>query len=174
MKNLDIKWEDAPEWADVRGSIGNELVWAGNGRYEYITGNLRGNIYQNIGIDVTVIENRSEQSIPSKAEWMPVGRCTHIYGGGVATREEEEVTIIGIDNIGNYVFQNDKSTCYYSDPASEFRPLKTAEEKKREAIKEVVINSIDTSKFKVSEMGAIAEFLNQMIDKFDVIPAGDK
>ena len=67
------------------------------------------------------------------AEWVPAGRCVHIYGGGVATRQEEDVNIVGIDKEGFYVFQNDKSTCYYSGPASEFRPLKTDEQKAKEA-----------------------------------------
>lgn len=73
---------------------------------------------------------------PKADEWVPSGRCIHVYTNsnvnGVAKVEEEEVNIIGIDKLGNYVFQNDKSACYYSDPASEFRPLKTKEEKKRE------------------------------------------
>jgi hypothetical protein len=79
------------------------------------------------------------------AEWVPTGRCVHIYGGGMATRQEKEVTIVGIDKDGFYVFQNDKSTRYYSDPASEFRPLKTDEQKAKEAFKAAVCKAIHES-----------------------------
>ena len=89
------------------------------------------------------------------AEWVPAGRCVHIYGGGVATRQEEDVTIVGIDKDGNYVFQNDKSTCYYSDPAIEFRPLKTDEQKKREAFYLAVVDAcmpIHSDDFNIDEI----------------------
>jgi hypothetical protein len=56
--------------------------------------------------------------------------------------EEEEVTIVGIDKEGFYVYQNDKSTCYYSDPASEFRPLRTEAEKNREAFIDGVMRGV--------------------------------
>ncbi|MEH6451232.1 MAG: hypothetical protein V7765_21385 [Oleispira sp.] len=78
------------------------------------------------------VHRRQEQQ-EDNAKWVPAGRCVHIYGGGMATRQEEEVNIVGIDKDGFYVFQNDRSTCYYSDPASEFRPLKTDEQKAKEA-----------------------------------------
>ena len=67
----------------------------------------------------------------------------------------EDVTIIGTDKLGNYVFQNDKSECYYSDPAEYFIKPKTAEEKKREAFNLAVIDAcmpIHKDDFNINEI----------------------
>jgi hypothetical protein len=120
---------------------------------------------------------------PKADEWMPkIGEeCVVSYpyeDGNFKCFNGEKVLIISCgrcEMTSKYVYTGHNTKHgYVALSAKGFRPLKTEEEKKREAIKEIVINSIDTSKFKISEMGAIAEFLNQMIDKFDVIPAGDK
>jgi hypothetical protein len=67
-----------------------------------------------------------------EAKWKPVvgENCRHIYS---INSEAEKVFIVGIDKKGNYVFQNNDSDCYYSDPIHFFIPLKTAKELEREA-----------------------------------------
>lgn len=69
---------------------------------------------------------------PTKADgWVPVGRCIHLYNDGADALGKEDVTIIGKDKKGNYVFQND-GDCYFSDTAKYFMKAKTADEVMRD------------------------------------------
>ena len=153
----DIKWEDAPEWADRLMECRFVKYWCSVERFTEAGLNKDSDLFKIGGVtigDLSLIEMRPKQQ-EDNAEWVPAGRCVHIYGGGVATRQEEDVTIVGIDKDGNYVFQNDKSTCYYSDPAIEFRPLKTDEQKKREAFYLAVVDAcmpIHSDDFNIDEI----------------------
>ena len=138
-------WDDAPEWAD------RYVFSAFSGNYFFGDGVHVLNAGHKVVLvhdDIELVEMRP---IATDKEWLPTinNRCIHIYGGGLPSRQEEEVFIVGIDKLGNYVFQNDSSECYYSDPSSEFRPLKTAEELERDAFIEAAVtvmnNSIDDS-----------------------------
>lgn len=192
--DLDIKWGDAPECG-----CGNSWVWVIDNlsKHEphWARKNDRGHIVAFGGVPtwgkraeengrITVCR-RPEQPMPSKAEWLPeVGEWCECYVW--TTTNGGEKRWISLPVIGHSKTSRSESckgkagiiidSCEHDGKfifCDEFRPLKTEEEKKREAIKEIVINSIDTSKFKVSEMGAIAEFLNQIVAKFDVIPVCD-
>lgn len=132
MKVTTYEGHKVPEGATHYRVAKNRVVYF----YRYLSDRLELRIFNNDrwwATDTTLGGDNSPTELPEQeAEWVPSGRCTHKYGGGVATMEEE-VTIVGIDKEGFYVYQNDKSTCYYSDQASEFRPLRTEAEKKREA-----------------------------------------
>ena len=138
-------WDDAPEWADrlMHTPVCIDY-WCNDSKFKEVADITN---YGSFGVttglmlsDMTLIEMRPI-AIEDK-EWLPSGRCNHMYDDDRSMETLEEVSVVGIDKDGFYVYQTDRSTCYYSDPASEFRPLKTAEELKEEAFKAAVSDAI--------------------------------
>ncbi len=87
------------------------------------------------------------------SEWQPAAGeyCVHVRHRFTNEESKENVFIIGIDKLGNYVFQNEDSMCYYSDPVSEFEPAKTQHELDREAFVHAAMKSHISTGLEVSD-----------------------
>ena len=139
MKDLDIKWEDAPSdsavWI-VHNKGVNPSEWYSEeddkGRYFRVSNPGIGYSRKAFVCNAITVHHRPEQPIPSKAEWMPsVGEeCLGNIRNDMGKWSYVEVTPLYQFESEWAVAVNGSSILSYCD---EFRPLKTTEEKKREA-----------------------------------------
>lgn len=170
MKDLDVKWEDAPNDTAVYITSPNGFN-TGSGWFTFNDllsayvelSSRQSKVY--VGLDGVgkgwyKVHARSGKPIPSKAEWMPVV--------GEECEVESDIRdvwvkgmYVGIDSIGSHVFDVEKKHLWRIDSISVLvRPLKTAEEKKREAFKVRVIeilSSIHKDDFTPEEIASVLD-----------------
>ena len=117
IKTDESVWpEGATHW--VRGDFHR---YTGNKRKSGCI--LNGNHWEDWKLSLEYFEMTGAAIIPrpTKAFVPEVGKwCEHMHALGY-----EKSFIIGRNKKGEYVFQNDKSDCYYTDTKECFRPIKS-------------------------------------------------
>tara|TARA_R110000851_G_scaffold281099_1_gene434503 strand:- start:37 stop:600 length:564 start_codon:yes stop_codon:yes gene_type:complete len=155
----NIKWEDAPEWADkLMHTPVNIDYWCNDSKFKEVADVTN---YGRFGVstglmlsDMCLIEMRPDQQ-EDNAEWVPTfgDEClvnyTYEYGH-MKVFHGLEALIIGVcnDTNGDEVFTASTGSGFVSLKANGFLPLKTDEQKAKEAF----IGSVRKELYKIGEI----------------------
>ncbi len=142
--------------------------WDANELMFFSVGNYRGWVES---IRSEIPDSAIELPEEPKSEWMPeVGdECEMLDDRG----QWVAVNIFAEYDGFIHGWHKERTTPYYSNDLSEFRPLKTQQEKDREAFINTAIRSIDTTKFSIGQMDIVSKVINQLAVARFIAPKGE-
>ncbi|MEH6451265.1 MAG: hypothetical protein V7765_21565 [Oleispira sp.] len=137
----DIKWEDAPEWADRLMECRFVKYWCSVERYTEVGLNKDSDLFKIGGVtigDLSLIEMRPEQQ-EDNAGWLPVvGEECEVKYFHESEYKWEKCFVIGNTKddkcfVINVYHDDSLHFAFKQSGSLEFRPLKTDEQKDKEA-----------------------------------------
>jgi hypothetical protein len=164
MKVTEIDWANAPEWADRLMECRFVKYWCSVERYTETGLNKDSDLFKIGGVtigDLSLIKMRPKQQ-EDNAEWVPAfgDEClvnyTYEYGH-MKVFHGLEALIIGVcnDTNGDEVFTASTTSGFVSLKANGFLPLKTDEQKAKEAFYLAVVDAcipIHSDDFNIDEI----------------------